>query len=54
MGIEITDPIARTTIIRPASFEIAIRRSCRRIHGGIGYRAYVTKNRTRILVRTVL
>ena len=53
MAIEITDPIAGTTIIRPAEFEESIRRKCRRIHGGIGFRGYVTKNRTRILVRPI-
>ena len=53
MAIEITDPIAGTKIIRPAEFEDKIRRACRRIHGGIGFRGYVTKDRTRILVRTV-
>ena len=53
MAIEITDPGTGTKIIRPAEFEVAIRRACRRIHGGIGFRGYVTKDHTKILVRPI-
>lgn len=54
MGIKITDSVTGVSVIRPAEFEMRIRRACRRVHGGIGIRAYETKNRTRITVRTIL
>lgn len=54
MSIKIADASTGAFLVRPASFEDAIKRACRLEHHGLKGRVYVGKNGTRIRVTTIL